>query len=202
MTTIKLWFSPFTRSSRPRWLLEELGAPYELVAVDLKARAHKTPEYLEKVHPHGVVPAAEIDGRMMIESSAIVMTLADLFADRGLAPDVKSKDRSAYNQWFFYAQATLEQALVDVLGARKPDAGLPDEKKQEIEAKWHAALAFLERSLGKKTWLLGDAFSAADVVLGSILVWAHSSKALEGYPGVTSYAERCRSRPAFQRARG
>lgn len=201
MTSIKLWYSPFTRATRPRWLLEELAVPYELVLVDLKQGAHKQPAYLENVHPHGAVPAAEIDGQVIIESAAIVAALADRFLDRGLAPAPSSPERALYLQWLFYSQVTLEPALIDVLAARKPDSETADDKKAAVEEKWRVALGFVERGLGEGPWILGERFSAADCILGALLLWANSTKLLEAHPTAVAYAERCRSRPAFQRAR-
>lgn len=199
-TTITLYFAPYTRATRPRWLLEELGVPYALEAVDLKAGAHKTPEYLAAVHPHGSVPAAVIDGEVLIESGAIVAALADRFLDQGLAPSPTSPLRARYLMWQFYGAVTLEAAFLDAMSARKPDSPLPDDKRAAAEARWQTALAFVEGGLGDKPWILGDTFSAADCVLGSLLVWAHSVKFLEGHAAAQGYAERCRARPAFQRS--
>lgn len=201
MTSIKLWYAPYTRATRPRWLLEELGLSYELVVVDLKEKAHKAPEYLEKVHPHGAVPAAEIDGQMIIESAAIVAALADRFLERGLAPPPQSALRALYFQWLFYGQVTLEPALIEILDARKPASSTPEGKRAEVEQRWREVLGFVERGLGAGPWILGETFTAADCVLGSLLLWANSSRLLEGHAAALAYVERCRSRPAFQRAR-
>ena len=105
---MKLYSNPFSRGTRPRWLLEELGVPYALVHVDMKAGAHKEPGY-RAIHPLGRVPAlVEEDGRTVIESGAICLYLADKYIDRGLAPAFGSPARGAYYQWAFYAYATLE----------------------------------------------------------------------------------------------
>lgn len=199
---LKLYFSPATRSTRPRWLLEELGVPYELVVVDMvKERAHKAPEYIANVHPHGAVPAAEIDGKHIIESSAIVATLADRFLDKGLAPRPDAPERAIYFQWLFYAQATVEPAIVSMLDTRKEGALYTAEKKASIESHWRDVLAFLDRNLDRKDWITGQRFCAADCVMGSLLVWANSAKIVESAANVAAYVERCKARPAFQKAR-
>lgn len=198
--SLRLFFAPFTRATRPRWLLEELGVPYELVRVDLKAKEQRAPAYLA-VHPHGTVPALQIDGTTLLESSAMVAALADRFLDKGLAPAPESPKRAAYFNWLFYAQITAEAALIDVLAARNPDKNVPDENKRADEERWRAALSVLDRELDGKSWILGEAFSAADCVLGAILVWAKSAKATEGFAHVEAYADRCKSRPAFARSR-
>ena len=202
MTSIKLYYSNFTRATRPRWLLEELGVPYELVPIDMKAGAHKQPQYVDNVHPHGAVPAAEIDGKHIIESGAIVATLADRFLDKGLAPKTDSPDRAAYFQWLFYSQATLEPAIVQMLEVKKAnEAGAPLADTVQREAHWKTALGFIEKGLGKNDWITGQRFSAVDCVLGSLLAWANGAKIVEGYPAIAGYVDRCKARPAFQKAR-
>jgi glutathione S-transferase len=200
MHSIKLYFAPFTRSTRPRWMLEELGVPYEIVRVDMSARAHKEPSYLASIHPHGAVPAADIDGQHIIESTAIVMALADLFPDKSLAPALGTPERIPYTQWMVYAQATIDPAIADVISARKPDGATPDDKKAAAEERWAQVAGFLEKGLGDKPWFLGD-FTAVDVMMGSLMAWANSQKLLEGHPKLVEYVQRCRARPAFASSR-
>src|SRR5947207_15156799 len=102
---LKLFYVPQTRSFRPRWLLEELGVPYELVK--MTAAQTKTPEYLA-VHPLGKVPALQDDGVTIFESAAIIAHLADKF---GLAPKAGTAQRGLYYQWIIFAMATLEPAV-------------------------------------------------------------------------------------------
>ena len=103
---MKLYYAPQTRAVRPRWLLEEIGAPYTLVRLDMSKGEHKTPEYV-KIHPHGAVPAL-VDGDVtMFESAAICAYLADKFPEKRLAPPVGSPARATYYQWIIYSMATL-----------------------------------------------------------------------------------------------
>ena len=99
---IELYHTPQTRSSRPRWLLEELGTPYRLRSVDLFG-GERNP-----AHPLGSVPAINIDGETLIESGAICHWLADRFLDKGLAPAMDDPRRARYEQWMFFVPATLE----------------------------------------------------------------------------------------------
>src|SRR5512143_2861365 len=107
LTSMKLYFTPRTRATRPRWLLEELGVPYELVRVDLEAGQNRTADYLA-LHPLAQVPVLVDDDQVLIESAAICMHLGDRFPAARLAPAVGSRLRGPYLQWMFYCAATLE----------------------------------------------------------------------------------------------
>src|SRR5882672_4547196 len=107
---MKLYFAPRTRSTRPRWMLEELGVPYELIAVDLAAKENREPGYLH-VHPLGQVPAL-VDGDVTVfESIAICMYLADRCPGRSLAPAASSPLRGQYYQWLLFCASTIEPAI-------------------------------------------------------------------------------------------
>src|SRR5580700_2709800 len=122
---MKLYFAPRTRASRPRWLLEELGVPYELVRLDMAKKEHKEPSYLA-LHPHGAVPALT-DGEVTIfESAAICLYLADKFPEKKLAPPVGSPARGLYYQWIIYGMATMEAPILE---AYLHTRGLPEEKR-------------------------------------------------------------------------
>jgi glutathione S-transferase len=203
---MKLYYSPRTRAGRVRWLLEELkeaGAPveYELERVDMKAGAHKTADY-KMIHPHGSVPAF-VDGDVTIyESAAIVLYLADKFIGAGLAPPFGSKSRGLYYQWAFYGMATVEQHIIAAnvalshLGeADKPAAMIEERKKFETIAQ------VIGRAVGENGYLLGEHFSACDVVCGGAVIWGNFQGYFEGHERVKSYAKRLADRPASRRAR-
>ena len=101
---LKLFYIPNTRASRVRWMLEELGAPYELARIDWDTADSE--QYRREVHPLGAVPALQDGAQLIIESAAIIAYLADKFSDKGLAPP--PGERGAYYQWIVYAMATLE----------------------------------------------------------------------------------------------
>jgi glutathione S-transferase len=198
---MKLYYVPMTRSNRPRWMLEELEVPYQLVRLDPKKGDNKTPEYLA-INPTGKVPSL-VDGEVkMFESAAIVAYLGDKFADKKLAPPVGSPERAAYYQWLFYGMTTLEQPVGLYT---KHTTSLPPEQRvaqvaEDAKAAALRALLPLDRALADREWLLGR-FTAADIVTGGTVLWASSVKLLEGHPALLDYAKRIKERPAFQRSR-
>src|SRR5262249_30062465 len=126
---MKLYHSPRSRSVRARWLLEEIGEPYELVRLDLSKAEHKEPGYL-KIHPHGAVPAFSDGDLTMFESSAICMYLADKFPQKRLAPPVGSTVRGLYYQWMVYSIATLEPPILQIF---LNTVMLPEEKRSPAQ---------------------------------------------------------------------
>lgn len=199
---MKLYFSPRTRAARARWMLEELEVPYELVTLDLTKGEQKTPEYLA-INPMGAVPAL-VDGDVtMFESAAIVLYLADKFAEKGLAPAPNSPERGAYYQWAFFAMATLEPLISDISSHTN---FLPEDKRlpQVVEmsgVKLKRMLAILETHLTTRDYLLGDKFSAVDVIMSALIQWAAFMGLVAGFDHVKAYAKRCTQRPAHIRAR-
>jgi glutathione S-transferase len=171
---MKLYYAAQTRSTRPRAVLEELGVPYELIRVDLSKGEHQTPAYL-KLHPLGKVPALQDGDLVVLESVAICMYLADKFPEKKLAPALDSTARGHYYKWLLFAASTLEPLIGTV---------------------------FVNTiRLQEGPFLLGEQFSVADIIMGSMLAWARSLKLLEGYPNITAYLSRVTSRPSFQAAR-
>jgi glutathione S-transferase len=198
---MRLYYAPQTRAVRPRWLLEELGAPYELVRLDITKGEHKRAEYL-KIHPHGAVPALVDDEVTMFESGAICLYLADKYPEKRMAPPLGMPTRALYDQWMIYSVATLEIPLEKILlhGFFLPEA----ERKPAILAEGKQGLAAIAKVLAPilagRTYLLGDHFSAADVMMGSGLAWMRTMGELQGFPDVEAYAARVAARPAYQRA--
>ncbi len=191
---LKLYWRPRTRAIRPRWLLEELGLVYELVEVDDALRA--SDDY-RKIHPLGKVPALVDDSVTIYESAAICLYLAEKHSDLGLAPALGfDEPRAAYCQWMVFGVATLEQAAMPVLMA-PPEGPSP-------EARDHLAAVFgvLDKAVDPGPYLLGESFSAADVMLGSMAIWADAAAALEPFPSLQKYAQRLSQREAYQRAGG
>lgn len=199
---LKLYFNKFTRATRPCWLLEELGVPYEKINLDLRAGAHKTPAYLA-VHPLGKVPAMLIDGVPVFESGALVMHLADLFPEKGLAPAVGTIERAHYYQWIQFFSTTVEPpvgtyvAHTQFLPQDQRDANLAEKALGEIQA----AFAVVEAAVTGKSYLVGGTFSAADVVAVSTLAWAGRLGLLDGFPALQAYTAAIAARPAFAAAR-
>ena len=201
--TIKLHGFPQTRATRVHWMLEEVGADYEFVTVEIMKGAHKQPDYLAK-HPHGRVPYFEDGDVKLLESCAAVLYLADKHADKKLAPPIDSPARADYYQWVVYAAATLDKPSIDtyfhkvVFPPERRRAEVVEEHRPTLEA----SMRILENALKGKTWLLGDAFSAADVAIGYSLNLADKAGAIVDAPGVAAYLGRLRERPAFKKAYG
>lgn len=197
---MRLYYVPRTRASRPRWVLEELGVPYELVRLDPTRGETRTAEHLRR-HPLGHVPVLEDDGEAFFESAAVCLYLADRFPDRGLAPPAGTPARGRLYQWIFYAMTEIEPALA-VLSAerKKPEPERGAEVMAAAEARVAHAAAPLEALLQRGPWILGSAFSVADVVCGAVLLWARSLRALPELPAVEDWLKRLRERPAWRRA--
>lgn len=194
---LKLFYIPNTRASRVRWMLEELQVPYELARIDWATARGE--EYRKKVHPLGAVPALQDGDTVVIESAAIIAHLADKFPEKGLAPP--PGERGGYYQWIVYAMATLEPLVVAFNDHTRK---LPEEQRvsniaDAARRSFVNAAAPVARELHGKEWILGR-FSAADVVLGSVMAWASGIKITDD-PALLGYADRVRARPSWQNAR-
>ena len=197
---MKLYYVPKTRATRPRWVLEELGVPYDLVRLDPAKAETRNAEHLGR-HPLGHVPVLEDRGQFVFESGAICMHLADLFPEKRLLPPPGSVERGLAYQWVLFAMAEMEPPLVTLFGeAKKPEAERSAAVAAQAKAAFGKTLAALEKAVAGRTFLLGDAFSVADVMVGATLAWGKAMKAMEGAPAVEAYLARLRERPAWQRA--
>ncbi len=196
---MRLYFNKYSRGTRPRWLLEEAGLDCEIVTVDLANGEHRTEAY-RAINPNGKVPVLVDGDQVLFESAAITLHLADKVP--GFAPAVGTIERGVYYQWAFWAAVTLEPEVARVSAqAQKPEAERDTAAIEAAKHAHHANLAILDRALEGRTWILGDAFSAADVLLISILAWAGAMKLNQGFPNVEAYVARGKARPAFARAR-
>lgn len=195
---MKLYSHPRSRGMRCHWTLEELQVPYEYVTIDIHAGASRTPEFL-KIHPLGVVPALEDDGQILIESGAICVYLADKYPEKALGA---GNQPGEYYQWCFYTFGSLEPALMDVL---MHTMFLPEDQRAPSVAErgrqnLTKVLTHLNTVMKDRSYLLGERFSVADILLGGTLGWAHSMLPMNDYPHLLTYIERIHQRPAFQTA--
>jgi glutathione S-transferase len=198
---ITLYHSNQSRSVRARWLLEEIGTPYELVRFDLGKGEHKTDDY-RRIHPHAQVPAL-VDGDItVLESAAICLHLADRFPDAELAPPTGTPQRGRYYQWVVYAIGTLEPPILQVFlnTIQLPEAQRSAATAAAGRAQFAAVGTVLADALGQQPYLLGETFSAADVMIGSTLAWASFMGLLDDFPTLAAYVERLAQRPAYQRS--
>jgi len=179
--TITFFHSPNTRSSGARILLEELSAPYELRAINMKAGAQRKSEYLA-INPMGKVPAILHRGSLVTEQVAIFIYLADLFPQAKLAPALDDPRRGPYLRWLVYYGSCFEPAVVDRAMKREPGA--------------LAMVKTLTDQLGKGPYLLGERISAADVLWGTALTWTTMFKLVPELPVIKDYIGRINARPA------
>lgn len=198
---IEVYGYPKTRATRITWLLEELGLDYEFHLIDFNKGQHRSPEYLS-INPGGKVPAIRDGDFVMTESGAIVTFLADKYADYGLIPAAGTLERAAYEQWSYFALCELEQPLW-TLGKHK--FALPAEHRVQAifpTAEWEfqQALALLSRGLGDRPYLLGDSFSAVDILMAHTLSWGLSFKQSVEQQNLQDYARRLLAREALARA--
>ncbi len=163
---MKLYTNPRSRAARVEIMLTELGVDCERVHIDLESKQNKQPDYLA-VHPLGQLPAlVDDDGRVLIESVAICMYLAEKYIDKGLAPTLNAPERGAYLQWCLYTLGTLEMAMV-----RQAQVNEGGESKSYGIPSLEEALRVVNDGLGDRVTLLESGFSCADVVLGSTVLW-------------------------------
>jgi glutathione S-transferase len=197
---IKLYFAPRTRALRIVWLLEELGLPYQLERVDFVPTARR---FFAQRTPLGKLPVIEDGDVTMCESGAIVEYLLERHGGGRLAPAVGTPERAAFLQWLHFAESTAFPPLGIVvwLTVYREDAAQHAAIVEDARGRAASGLEFLERELDDGAYLLGDEFSAADVMMGFTLVAARLLGVLDDrFPALQRYLARLEARPAFQKA--
>ncbi len=188
---LKLYHSPQTRSSRFIWLLEELGQPYQVEYVTIRRGDGSGERDPRNPNPDGRVPTLEHDGRLVMESAAICLYLSDAFPDAKLGPPVGDADRAAYLTWLFYYSGEVEPALISKFTGQA-------EKEERVQRSYDQMVARFEGALARGPYMLGETFSAADVLFGSIVQWG--SQMLPKRDAFDAYLARLVDRPAYQRS--
>jgi glutathione S-transferase len=196
---LKLYAAPRTRSLRVAWLLEELGADYEVVLSEFVPTRSR---FFIQQTPTGKYPTIDDDGFVMFESGAIIEYLLEKYGDTTLVPAPGTPLKGEWLQWLHFADGTAFPPLgiVICLAVYRDDA---DQHQPLIaDARQRAATAFelLERHVEGRQWILGDAFSAADIMLGFTLLAGRLLGIVQPDSGVGGYLERLEARPAFRRA--
>lgn len=191
--SITFFHSPQTRSSGVLTLLEELGAPYELQVLNMKAGEQRQPAFMA-INPLGKVPTILDGDTLVTEQVAIFIHLADRFPQAGLAPALDDPRRGAYLRWLVYYGTCYEPALVDRWQKREPVAPM-DCPYGDFDS----MLGVVEAQLAQSPYLLGDTVSAADVLWGTALGWGLAFNLVPQRPVLVEYAARMGARPASQR---
>ncbi|HWV83307.1 MAG TPA: glutathione S-transferase family protein [Hyphomicrobiaceae bacterium] len=183
-----------SRSSTALFMLEEIGAPYEMKVLDLQKEEQLRPEYLA-INPMGKVPAIEHNGAVITEVGAICTYLADAFPAAGLAPPIGDPQRGPYLRWMFFQGNCLEPAIIDHALKREPGR-----RGMMPYGDYDTTVGVLEKAIEKGPWFLGERYSAADVYVGSAIAWGLQFKLLPERDAFKRYADRLAHRPAQQRA--
>jgi glutathione S-transferase len=191
---ITLFHRPKTRSSRFIFLLEELGAPYELKLVTTRSRDGTGVIDAANPHPHGKVPAISDDGAIVFESPAIALYLTDKFPKNGIGPLVGDPKRGAYLSFLAYYTGVLEPAFMSKFMNVEVPVGTAGWVKVE------EAMPFVMKTLSEGPYILGEKFSAADVLYGTTFAMFGASPLLPKSPVIEDYVKRCLERPAYARA--
>lgn len=191
---MKLYWAPQTRSSRAVWMLEEAGVDYEIEVVDIRAPDRRDSEDFRAASPMGKVPAL-VDGDIrMSESAAICLYVADRYSSGNLAPAVDASSRGKFLYWLMFTPAVIEPAMSEKFNKVEPNPGSSGWGSFDL------MMQTLEQGIADRTWLLGEQFSAADVMVGSSVVFMQMFDMLPPVPTLVAYADRCLQRPGYQRA--
>ena len=187
-----------SRSQRVLWLLEELGLPYEIAQHARDTQTRLSPPSLLAVHPLGKSPVIEDDGRVIIESGAIVDYLIRRHGgSSGLQPSAGSDDFEAYNQWLHYAEGSaMLPLMLKLYVGRLGEAGAPLAPRIDSELANH--LGYLNRCLEGRDWLVGNHLTGADIQMSFVGEAARGLRAQ--YPAMDAWVRRLQARPAYQRA--
>ena len=195
MAQLTLYHAAPSRSSVVLWMLEEIGEPYDIKLMSLNAEENRKPDYLA-LNPMGKVPALKHGDTVITELAAICTYLADEFPKANLAVPIGTPRRGAYLKWLFFGPGCVEAAMIDRAAPRKE----PGNRRMLGYGDFDTVMNVLAAGLAKGPWLMGDQFTAADVVIGATLRWGMQFKLIPDRPEFTAYTGRIAARPAAQRA--
>ena len=192
---VTLFHAPNSRSSGVLTLLEELGADFDLQVVNIKASEQLAPAYLA-INPMGKVPAVKHGDALITEQVAIFLYLADLYPEAGLAPAISDPLRGPYLRWMVFYGSCFEPALIDrALKREQAPRGMSP------YGDYDTTLKTLTDQLASGPWLLGNRFTAADVLWGTALTWTTGFKLVPALPVIQSYIDRWNARPSVARVK-
>jgi len=193
---VTFFHSPNTRSTGTRILLEELGADYDLHVLNIKSGDQRKAEYLA-INPMGKVPAIRHGDALVTEQGAIFIYLADMYPEAGLAPAIGDPLRGPYLRWMVYYGSCFEPALIDRAQKREPAPA-----STSPYGDYDTMLKTLTDNLAAGPYMLGERFSAADVLWGTALGWTTRFGLVPHSPVVDAYVASIDARPAAVRTRG
>jgi len=190
---LKFYTNPMSRGRIARWMLEEIGAPYETEVLEYGG-AMKGEDYLT-INPMGKVPCITHGDQVISETAAICAYLADAFPDAGMAPPMDQ--RGAYYRWLFFTAGPVEQAVVNrALGFEVPEG----KNMMAGYGSYADASNALEQAVSGPGYIAGDRFTAADVYVGMQIGWGLQFKSIDTKPAFEAYWEKVKDRDAYRRA--
>jgi glutathione S-transferase len=195
MPDLVLYHIAPSRSSIAHWMLEEIGEPYEIHLLSMKRGENREPAYLS-VNPMGKVPAIKHRGVVITEAAAICLYLADEFPKAGLTVPIGDPRRGPFLKWLFFSPSCIEPAIMDrafkrVEAPPRGTLGYGD---------FDTTMDVVAKAVERGPYLLGEQFTAADVVLGSTLRWGTMFKLIPERPEFLAYIARIAERPALKRS--
>jgi glutathione S-transferase len=195
MAKLTLYHAAPSRSSIVLWMLEELGEPYDIELVSFKKGENRQPAYLA-VNPMGKLPALKHGDVVITEAAAICTYLADEFPRAKLNVPVGDPRRGPYLKWLFFGPSCIEPAVTDRAAPRKEEA----QRGMLGYGDFDTTMNVVAAAVAKGPYILGEQFTAADVIVGSHLRWGMLFKMIPERPEFTSYVGRLTARPASKRA--
>jgi glutathione S-transferase len=195
MADLVLYHASPSRSSVALWMLEEIGVPYEIRLLSLNEGEQHKPEYLA-VNPMGKVPALKHGDTVITEVAAICTYLADAFPEAKLNVPLGTPRRGIYLKWLFFGPGCLEPAMTDYVSPRKEQP----RRATLGYGDYDSVMNVVAQALKPGPYLMGEQFTAADVVVGANIRWGMMFKMVPERPEFLAYAERLKARPAAQRA--
>jgi glutathione S-transferase len=195
MAKLTLYHAAPSRSSIVRWMLEEIGEPYEIQLLSLSRGDNRAPDYLA-VNPMGKVPALRHGDAVITEAAAICAYLADEFPRAKLNVALGDARRGPYLKWLFFGPSCIEPAMMDRAFPRKEEA----RRAALGYGDFDTVIKVVTDAVARGPYILGEHFTAADVVIGSTLRFGMLFKLLPEQPEFTAYTGRLAQRPALQRA--
>ncbi len=190
---LTFYTNPMSRGQIVRWMLEEIGEPYETRVIDyddIGGDAYRA------VNPMMKVPAIVHDGRVVTECAAIIAYLADVFPNVGLAP--RDDEKADYYRWLFFAAGPLEQAITSKAMGFAPTA---EQSRSAGFGDFDRTVDALADHLAGRDYVCGSRFTAADVYVGSHVMWGIGFGTLPKRPSFEAYAERLGVREAYRRGK-
>jgi glutathione S-transferase len=195
MPDLTLYHAAPSRSSIVLWMLEELGQPYDIKLIKLSAGDNLKSDYLA-INPMGKVPALRHGDTVITEAAAICTYLADEFPGAKLNIPVGTPRRGVYLKWLFFGPSCIEPAVIDRAAPRKEEA----RRGMLGYGDFDTVMNVVAQAVAKGPWLMGEQFTAADVIVGANIRWGMMFKMIPPRQEFIDYAARIAARPAAQRA--